>query len=148
MTMIYDPVIFVKLVQKILVGNYEPIMRICGQIFIINLHNLQMLFLLRIKNKLSECLASLHKHKDPQWKTFWRRFCPGPQTRGQLTPHLFCAPQILLCSEKCVSNIWYKLKSFPHKNVFCPQTWLRAWFCQNCVCIYNILFWSPFGLEM
>jgi len=34
----------VKLVQKILFGNYEPIMRICEKIFIINLHNLQMLF--------------------------------------------------------------------------------------------------------
>jgi len=34
------------LVQKILVGNYAPIMRICGKIFIINLHNLQMLFML------------------------------------------------------------------------------------------------------
>jgi len=32
MTMIYDQILFVKLVQKILVGNYEPIMRICGKI--------------------------------------------------------------------------------------------------------------------
>jgi len=44
MTMIYDPIPFVKLVQKILFGNYEPIMRICEKIFISNLHNLQMLF--------------------------------------------------------------------------------------------------------
>jgi len=29
--MIYDPVPFVKLVQKILVGNYEPVMGICGR---------------------------------------------------------------------------------------------------------------------
>jgi len=36
---------FIKLVQKIVVGNYEPIMRICGKIFIINLHNLQVLFM-------------------------------------------------------------------------------------------------------
>jgi len=40
MTMIYDQIPFVKLVQKLLVGNYEPIMRICGKIFIINLDNL------------------------------------------------------------------------------------------------------------
>jgi len=33
MTMISDPIPFVKLVQKILVGKYEPIMRICGKIF-------------------------------------------------------------------------------------------------------------------
>jgi len=46
MTMIYDPIPFVKLVQKILVGSYEPIMGICGKIYIINLHNLQMLFML------------------------------------------------------------------------------------------------------
>ena len=81
MTMIYDPIPFVKLVQNILVGNYEPIMRICGKIFIINLHHLQMLFMLWIKNKFSECLVPLHKHEGPQWKTFWRRFCPGPQRR-------------------------------------------------------------------
>ena len=46
MTMILQPNSFGKLVQKILVGNYEPIMRICGKIFTNNLHNLQMLFML------------------------------------------------------------------------------------------------------
>ena len=46
MTIIYDPIPFVKLVQKILVGNYESIMRICRKIFIINLHNLQVVFML------------------------------------------------------------------------------------------------------
>jgi len=35
-----------KLIKKNLVGNYEPIMRVGGKIFIINLHNLQMLFML------------------------------------------------------------------------------------------------------
>ena len=49
MTIIDDPIPFVKLVQKILVGNYQAIMGICGKIFIINLHNLQMLFMLWIK---------------------------------------------------------------------------------------------------
>jgi len=34
MTMMYDPIPFVKLVQKILVGKYEPIMGICGKIFL------------------------------------------------------------------------------------------------------------------
>jgi len=42
----YDPIPFVKLVQKMLFGNYEPIMGNCGKRFIINLHNLQMLFML------------------------------------------------------------------------------------------------------
>jgi len=46
MTVIYDPIPFVKLVQNILFGNYEPIIGIYGNIFIINLHNLQMLFIL------------------------------------------------------------------------------------------------------
>jgi len=46
MKMIYDPIRFVMLVEKNLVGNFEPIMRICGKIFAINLHNLQMLFML------------------------------------------------------------------------------------------------------
>jgi len=32
--------------SKILVGYYGPIMSICGKIFMINLHNLQMLFML------------------------------------------------------------------------------------------------------
>jgi len=60
MTMSYDPISFVKLVQKILIGNYEAIMGIWGKIFIINLHNLQMLFMFWIKYKFSECLAPLH----------------------------------------------------------------------------------------
>jgi len=34
MTMIYYPIPFVKLVQKILPGNYEPIMGMCGKIFL------------------------------------------------------------------------------------------------------------------
>ena len=78
MTIIYDPIPLAELVQKNLVGNYESIMRICGKIFIIDLHNLQMLFMLWIKNKISECLAPLHEYEGPQWKTFWRRFRPGP----------------------------------------------------------------------
>ena len=57
MTMIYDPIPFVMLVQKILVGKYKPSMGICGKLFIINLHNLRMVFMLRIKYKFSECLA-------------------------------------------------------------------------------------------
>ena len=65
MTMIYDPIPFVKLVQKILVGNYVPIVRICGKMFIINLHNLQMLFMLWIKNEFSECLTPCTNMKAP-----------------------------------------------------------------------------------
>ena len=46
MKVIYDPISFVKLVQKMLVGNHEPIMDISEKIFIANLHNRQMLFML------------------------------------------------------------------------------------------------------
>jgi len=46
MTMIYDPIPFVKHVQKTLVVNYEPVMCTYRKMFIINLHNLQMLFML------------------------------------------------------------------------------------------------------
>ena len=45
MTITDDPILFAELVQKILVGNYEPIMGIFGKIFTINLHNVQMLFM-------------------------------------------------------------------------------------------------------
>jgi len=34
MTMIYDLIPFVKFFQKILVGNYKPIVGICGKMFI------------------------------------------------------------------------------------------------------------------
>jgi len=33
MTMIYDPIPFVKFDQKILVGNYESVIGICGKYF-------------------------------------------------------------------------------------------------------------------
>jgi len=39
----------------------------------------------------------------PQCKTFWRRFCPGPQTRGTFGGSY---PQILYVLRKFVSNIW------------------------------------------
>ena len=35
MTMLYDPIPFVKLVQKILVGNYDLIIGICAKRFIL-----------------------------------------------------------------------------------------------------------------
>jgi len=46
MTMIYDPILLLSWIKKILAGNYEPIMGICGKLFIFNFHNLQMLFML------------------------------------------------------------------------------------------------------
>jgi len=66
MIMIYGPIHF-KLVQKNIVENYKPIviMGIWGKIFIINFHNLQMLSMLWIKYKFSECLSPLHKYEGP-----------------------------------------------------------------------------------
>jgi len=46
MKMIYDSISFVKLVQTNLGVNYEPIIGIGEKIFITNLHNLHMLFML------------------------------------------------------------------------------------------------------
>ena len=46
MTMILPPNSFIKLVPKMLVGNYEPILGICEETFTFNLHNLQILFML------------------------------------------------------------------------------------------------------
>ena len=70
-----------------------------------------MLFMLWIKNKFSECLAPLHKHEGSQLpENFLTTVLPRPADTGylgQLPINLFCAPQILLCSEKFVSNIWY-----------------------------------------
>ena len=109
MTMIYDPISFVILVQIFLVGNYEPIMRMCGKIFIINLQTLQMLFMLWIKNKFSECLAPCTNMKVPNGRLSGdgsAQALSNGGIRGQLPPNLFCAPQIVLCWEKFVSNIW------------------------------------------
>jgi len=102
MTVVYDPIPF-KLVQKILVGNYEPIMRIFGKICTINLHNLQMLFMLWIKNKFSECLAPCPNMKTPM-KHFLATVLPKPEDTvghsGAVSHQIFFVPpQILLCSE-------------------------------------------------
>jgi len=103
MTVIYDPIPFVKLVQNILFGNYEPIIGIYGNIFIINLHNLQMLFILWIKYKFSDGLTPYTNMKAPM-EDFLATVLP--RAAGQFPPNLFYAPQILLRSEKFVLNIW------------------------------------------
>ena len=102
-------------------------MRICGKIFIISLHNLKMLFMLWINNKFSECLAPpLHKQEGPQWKTFWRRFCPGPQTRGAFAgsyPQIFSVPPKFCCVEKYFFQTYDKTQNLsPWKMYFSPQT--------------------------
>ena len=121
MTMIYDPIPHVRLVEKTLVGNYEPIMRICGKIFILNLHNLEMLFMLWIEHKFLECLVPLHEHEGPQWKTFWRRFCPGPQARGSFGgsyPQIFFVPPKFCCVQKNLFQTYDK--NLPPKKFILP----------------------------
>jgi len=82
-------------------------MGICGKIVIIDLHNLQMLFMLLIKYIFFECLSPLHKHEGLQWKTFWRRFRPCPQIWGTfvtVTPkYFFCPPNFVV-----IRNIYFK----------------------------------------
>jgi len=127
MKIIYDPISFVKLVQKMLVGNYEPIMGISEKIFIANLHNLQMLFMLWIKYKFSECLASLHKYEGPQWKTYWRRFCSDPQTRGAF---VFSYPPIFFVSLKFCCGQKNLFETFDKKQKYFPQI-CRPFFSPN-----------------
>ena len=92
--MIDDPIPFVKLVQKILVGNYAAIMGICGKIFILNLHNLQMKLTLWIKNTFSECLVRCTNMKAPNG----RLSSDGSQARrhggvfGDSHPQIFFVP--------------------------------------------------------
>jgi len=77
---------------------------------------------LRIKNKFSECLTPLHKHEGHQWKTFWQRFCPGPQTRWGIRgsyPKIFFVPPNSVVLRKICFKLMIKIKIFPYKNVFC-----------------------------
>jgi len=71
MTMIYDPIPFVKLTQNFYLETTSLLWVFEEKYLGCNLHNLQMLFMLWSKYKFSECLAPLHKHEGPQWKTFW-----------------------------------------------------------------------------
>jgi len=77
-----------------------------------------------IKYTFSEFLSPLHKHEDLQWKAFWRRICPGSQTRGGIRGSypqiIFVLLQIFLGSKKFVLNMWWKQKPFHPKDVFCP----------------------------
>jgi len=118
--------ILVKLVQNILGGNYEPITGICEKICIINLHNLQMLFMLWIEYKFLRMSSLPAQIWRPQWKTFWRRFCPGPQTRGAfVSTYLqiffvsfkFCFGQKICLKHVIKTNIFLK-----HVGLSCTQT--------------------------
>jgi len=119
MTWFYDPIHFVKLVQKILV-EYERIMGICGKIFIIYLHNLQMLFMLWIKYKFSECLATLHKHEGPDGRLSGDSSAQARRHGGHLPPNLFCDPANFVVLRKICFKHMIKTKIFSLKMYF-PQ---------------------------
>jgi len=78
-------------------------MGICGKIFVINLHTLQMLLMLWIKNKFSECLAPLQKHEGPGGRlsgdgsTQARRH--GGAFGGRCPKSFLCLPK-LCCAQK------------------------------------------------
>jgi len=102
-------------------------MGICGKMFIINLHNLQMLFMLKIKYKFSECLVPLHKCEVFQWKIFWRCFCPGPLTRGAfggVIPKSFCPPEFC-CAQKNLFWTYEKHKNLPPIKMQFPSQTLK-----------------------
>jgi len=75
---------------------------ICGKIFIINLHNLQILFILWIKNRLSECLAPAQILR-PLMEDFLATVLPKPADTGgipeQLPPNLYVHPKFC-CAQK------------------------------------------------
>jgi len=73
-----------------------------------NLNNLRMLFMLWIKYKFSECLPPAQTWS-PQWKTFWRRFYPGPQTRAALgsssLKSFLCPPDFVPLRKICFKHM-------------------------------------------
>jgi len=97
-------------------------MGICGKIFIINLHNLQMLFMLWNKYTFSECLAPLHKHEGALWKTFGDGSVQARRHGGHsgaVTPNLFSASPNSVVLRKIFKNKhMIKTKILPPKNVF------------------------------
>ena len=96
--MIYDPIPFVKAGSKIFSWKLWAycIMRICGKIFIFNLHNLQMLSMLWIKNKFSECLAPAQTWSPPVedfLATVLSRPADTVGHSGAVTPKSFFSPK-------------------------------------------------------
>jgi len=71
-----------------------------------------MLFMLWIKNKFSECLVPFTNTKDPNGRLSGEGSAQahrhGGAFRGSYPQIFFVSPQILLCSEKFVLNIWQK----------------------------------------
>jgi len=70
---------------------------------------MQMLFMLWIKYKFSECLSPCANMKPPT-EDFLVTVQPRPADMGDIWSSfpqtIFCSPQILLCSEKYALNIW------------------------------------------
>ena len=78
--------------------------------FIINLHDLQMLFIFWIKSKFSESLAPYTNMKASNGRLSGDVFSQAPKHgvrhSGAVTPNLFGALPDFLCSEKFALNVW------------------------------------------
>jgi len=88
-------------------------MGICGKIFIINLHNRKMLFMLRIKNVFSECLAPCTNMNAPNGRLSGNGSALARRHGGYSGEVIFFVPHILLCSEKFVFEHMLKIKISP-----------------------------------
>jgi len=130
MTVIYNRIHFVMLVQKNSVGNYEPIMRIWGKIFVSNLHNLQMPLMLWIKNKFSECLTPSPNMKAPSGRLSGNsssQACRHGGAFGDSYPQIFFVPpNFAVLSKNCFKHM-INSKIFPqNKFILPPQNWNLA----------------------
>jgi len=67
---------------------------------IINLHNLQMLFMLWIKYKFSECLAPLHNMKDPNGRLSGNGSAQARRHVGTVTPNSFLCLSKFYCAQE------------------------------------------------
>ena len=102
-------------------------MRACGKIFLINLYNLQMLFMLRIKNKFSECLAPLHKHEGPNGRLSGDGSTQARRHGGAFGvsyPQIFFVPPKFCFAQKYLFQAFVviKIKIFPPIKMYSPQT--------------------------
>jgi len=82
-----------------------------------NLHNLQMLFMLRIKYKFSECLSLLHQQRRPLMEDFLATALPRPADTGhsgEVIPKSFLCPDNFCCAQK---NFF---RTYDEKKFFSP----------------------------
>jgi len=80
--------------------------------------------------------SPLHKHKAGRPGEGSAQASRHGGHSGALTPNLFMHPEILVLRKIGYKHM-IKTNIYPQKMYFVPpnlKIWLRAWFCQNCVC--------------